>query len=387
MAAGDEERDFLVRAQPEVDPESFEQAVREAFLQERDALQNQDIAEDLGVDKSRVSQIFGDPAALDTKSMDRIMARVEGPEHRRKILRAWVKARYGTDPGESNRGRLVGERVSERILRRIDRQIRESRLEAAARTSAEALGKTDDATLREQLLDRAFHARQRLDAPGRAMAVARLIALGAARRGDARRLAAAHLDRARVLMSLPDARPEEVLPALDLAARLVAGQPPVSDPPPPYVIATEERIAAARTAVRIGFMERGLVKRDEAFLREALAGLLKRGKAKVPYQARYHALQTAARVHLLLGETAAAQEALERAFGAGGLKNLQAYEMCGLIQGRILAEAEGPERAARYIGVVRGNCLRNGDRYHARLADHDLARLESSLFPAAGGGE
>ena len=387
MDGGGEERDYLVRAQPETDPASFGQAVREAFAQERDALLAQDIAEDLGVDKSRVSQIFRDPGALDTKTLDRIMARVEGPEHRRRILRAWVLARYGTDPGETSRGRLVSERVSGKVLRRIDRQIRESRLETAARTASEALARTDDATLREQLLDRAFFARQRLDAPGRAMAVARLIALGAAKRGDARRLAAAHLDRARVLMSLPDARPGEVLPVFDQAERIVAGQPPAPDPAPPYALATEERIQAGRTAARIGFIERGLLEQDEAFLREALAALLRTGRAKVPHQARYHALQTAARAHLLLGETAAAQEALERAFEAGGLRNLQAYEMCGLVQGRIMREAEGKGKALWYLRRVRDNCLVVGDRYHARLADHDLARLEGSLFPKAGSGE
>ncbi len=373
------ETDYLVEAKPERDPDSFEQALREALMLERDCVLGVDIAEELGVSPGRVSQVLKEPEKLDTKSIDRIMSRIEGPENRRRVLRAWVRARYGTDPGAREGGGATGSRPTEKTLRRIDRQIRESRLRAAARTAGEAAAKADDAVLREQLLDRAYFARQRLDEPGQAMAVARVIAAGARNRGEPRRLAAAHLFRARVLMGLADARPGEVFEALGQADALLAGQSPAPDPAPPYALATEGQAEVLRLSARIGFLERGLLKAEEPFLREALASLRARA-TRGPYQRRFHALQTAARVHLLLGETAAAQEALEKAFASGETRNLNAYEMSGLIQGRVLRETEGPEAALRYLREVRSICLSNSDRYHARLAEYDLARLESRLF-------
>jgi len=88
----------------------------------------------------------------------------------------------------------------------------------------------------------------------------------------------------------------------------------------------------------------------------------------------------AARIHVLLGEFFQAEEALEKSFSSGELKNLNTYEMSGQIQGKILMAKGNTEEAIKYLRGVTVNCRKSTNYYHLRLVEHDLARLESSLF-------
>jgi hypothetical protein len=378
------EWDYRAGAVPEVDPETFPERVRQAYRLEHNCRFDNEIALVLRAEKSWVSQLFKNPGELDARAVEGVLAPLRSAEHKRRILAAWVEARFGIDPTTPLPDSLIGDDVTERIVRRIDRQVREGRLRLAARVAGEAARKTSDPTMRERLLDRVYFAHQRLDEPGQAMAVARAIALGAQRRGEARRLAAAHLFRARVLLGLPDSKPGEVEPAISAAKAFIVGQPPVPSPAPPYVLATERRVRMLELGARVTFMERRLVERDETLLRATLAEVLAASKATKAYQERHRCYQLAARTHLLLGETFQAQEALERSFESGGLKNLHTFEASGLVQGRIVLETDGPERAIEYLREVRDNCVRSSDWYHGRLVEYDLARLESGLFPLAG---
>lgn len=381
MSEDADERDYLVGAQPATHPWSFVEVVKEAFLLEYDCIQNQDIAEVLGVDKSRISQIFGNPKSLKAESINGMLDCIRSRAHKKRIVEAWVRECFGESFSEVSREPLLGEQVTEKTLRRVDRQLRESRLGTAAKTAFEAARKTEDPILRERLLDRAYFARQRLDEPGQAISIARLIALGAVKRGDMPRLAGAHLMRARVLRSLTDSSWDEVSPILDLAERLVEGYPAKDLKDTPYTTADESKVKSERTVALVTFAERGQMDLPQLFLSGLLQDCLDSVKAVRSYQEKSRLLQLASRVSLLLGNTFQALEFLERSFESGSVKNLNAYEMAGVLNARIVVKTESPEAARKYLLDVIAGCSRTMDFYHRRIAETDLARVESSMFP------
>lgn len=382
MRTDDGDLDYLVRAQPKVSPHSFEQAVREAYLLEYDCSDNKQMAAVRGGDKSRFTQIFGaDILTLQPKTIQTLLDPLKSRSNRRRIVKAWIMQCFGEDIDQPLRSPFVGTRSSEKTLRRIDRQIRQARLSSAAATALEAAEKTDDLILREQFLDRALFARQRLDEPGQAMRVARIIAELAARRGDRARLAAAHYYRARILLGLDSSEPEEIERILDVAGSLINEPGPVAIAELPYAVATWEMLHRLRLAARLTFMERGKIPFDRAELHAMLEDVLARLKKKPPYQERFRNHLVAARINLLLGDTFQAQEHVDKAFKSGEVKNLQAYEMCSLLQGRILRELEPAEKVSDYLQEVSINCRASLDRYHKRMAENDLARVETTMFP------
>lgn len=381
MTRANDEPDFLVGTQLEVDPSSFQQVVREAFLLEHDCLRDQEIATVLGVDNSRVSQILKNPKKLKAESIQNILDVLGRSAHRGRIVRAWAKECFGEDIDRPLARPLTGKRITEKTLQRVDRQIRQSRLATAVRTAQEAAAKTDDLLLREQFLDRAYYARQRLDEPGEAMRVARIIADHAKARGDNRRLGAAQMFRVRLLVSLPNTSPEVIDPIFRTVSDLIRAAGPEPVPAPPYVIARDHALATLRLSSTILFVERGQIKADEVFLRTELQNAIQEATKSRTYQTKFRAHLVAARIHLVLGETFQAQEQVDKAFKSGDVKNLNAFEICGLIQSRILQQTDSPRAAARYLRGVVQNCNRTLDYYHKRLAEHDLTLLESGMFP------
>lgn len=374
------ERDYLVGTQLETNPGSFVQVVKEAFLLEHDCIHNQDIAEVLGVDKSRVSQLFAAPTKLKAESIQHLLSHLKKREHRKRIVRAWMQECFGENVADRRVGALTGEVISDKTIRRVDVMVRQSRLKLAALTAHEAFRKTEDVELAERLLDRAYWARQRLDEPGQAMVIIRLMAKRASERNDIYRLLAAHQCRARILAGLADCSPEElaqVFEAMDNLFEQVRGTKP---PKVPYMLGSLRTFASLRRNSHILFMERGVIPVDSEFLVSALKETLKETVPSFPMTFRFSAWQAAARIHLLLGEFFQAEEALEKSFNSGEVKNLQVYEMSGLIHGRILMKKGKMQEASKYLRGVGINCRKTTDLYHSRLVEYDLARIENDLF-------
>jgi predicted XRE-type DNA-binding protein len=374
------ERDYLVGTQLETNPDSFVQAVKEAFLFEHDCLHNQEIAEVLGVDKSRITQLFAKPKSLKAESIQNLLNHLKKKEHRKRIVRAWTKECFGEDIFVQKVGKLTGDAISENTVRRIDKMVRQSRLKLAALTAQEAYLKTNDVELAERLLDRAYWARQRLDEPGHAMLIVRAMAKRANDRADTDRLIAAHHCRIRILAGLVDCKPEELAPLFKAASDLLEqtkGNPPRKAP---YILGNARTHRSLLMNSQILFMERKVIEIDADFLRQSLEVVLKDTKPSVRQSWRFGAWQTASRIYLLLGEFFQAQEALENSFNSGGLKNLQVYETSGLIQGRIIGETATAQEAAKYLRNVSLQCRKTTDLYHLRLVEYDLARFENQLF-------
>lgn|GEM_PF-2276020 len=380
MPHEDAELDYLAGTQPYENPASFERVVKEAFLLELDCSQNQDIADVLGVDKSRISQIFGSPSNLKPETIQKLLDHLKSKEHKRMIVEAWMRECFGDEILYQTGQPTVGKRITEKTIRRIDRQIRESRLSLAAKTAIEAVERTEDAVMRERLLDRAFFARQRLDQPGQAMQIARRIIEAALDRKDYARAAAGYCMAGRVLRGMADSRERETLHLLDRSEALLslAGPPPQT--PPPYVLVNIEVLQIERINLAITLLERKEVVTPEKTVQGYLVTVVSYLKAAKSYQTRSRLLQLQARIHLRLGEAFQAQECLEKSFNAGDIKNLNSYEVSGVVNGRILAHTEGPEGAIEYLEKVIENCINSHDYYHQRLAEYDLARLERQLM-------
>jgi transcriptional regulator with XRE-family HTH domain len=381
MNREDEERDYLVGTQLPHDPDSFVQVVKEAFQLEHGVTENQDIASILGVSKGRVSQIFKNPARLKGETVRMILNCLNRPLHRKRILRAWNRATFGELVAVAEKARGSAGEVSALTLRRVDRMIRESRWTSAAALAEEVAQSTRDTVLREMALDRISFSLQRLDEPGRAMDAVLQIVGGAIQRSERLREAAGHLYRFRILLGLADTKPTEVDPILDRAEMLTRSVPPPPEPPP-YLLGSPATIGMYRLNSRLLFMERGVLGIDETLLDEVYAASHRIVKGRDPLLKKFHAWQTLARVHLLRGESFQASEAIDKAFESGGLRNLQTYEMSGLLMARVRRLTEGPGEAAQYMKAVAENCREKQDRYHLRLVEWERARHLSGMLDA-----
>lgn len=371
--ANDEDPDYLAGTQLAIDPDSFVQAVKEAFLLEHQCLQNQDIAEVLGVDKSRVSQIFKAPKNLKAQTVLDLVSHLKRREHRWRIIRAWNQECFGLDVADRRRGLLTRGVVTEATLRRVDRFIRTNNLTRALQLSLEAKKHSIDRVQQEELLDRLFFLYQRLDAPGAAMKVAHEIAERAKAAGEGRRLAQGHAHRIRILVSLPDCRIHDVTPIFDAVDRLLQANPPQPSDASQYLLARPSGIAFLRIGCNLTLAERGMIDLDESWFKENLTELLALLKKRGKHQETAHFL--VARIYGMLGDLFAAKEHIDFAYKVNEVNRVHNLETSGLLQGRILAREGNIVEACQYLDTMSGVCSSNQDYYHRRLIQFDLARV------------
>ena len=380
MPHEDDEPNYLAETQLAVDPKSFKEIVREVYWLEHRCVENQEIAHVLGVDKSRISQIFGDPPSLKASSVRNLTDHLASPQHRQAIVDAWTRECFGDLKSPDDDELLVGA-VDEKTIEAIDRQVRQQRLTTAANVTLDALKRECDPTIRELLLDRAQFLYRRLDRPGSAMTFAYRVSTRATDSGDLHRLAAANVMRIKILVGLPDCLPSEIIPIFEATMQLLGVAGKIPDPSPPYYLPNIEEVQELHNGVVVTLMERRLLKRSEDELRKVLEKTLAATESRNTYQKLSRAHQLASRIYLLLGDTFQAEEHLQKSFAAGGLKNLNILEANGLIEARIKLETEGAKEAAMHLHGVIKQCRTSRSQYHRRLAEYDLARVQSCRFP------
>lgn len=372
-----EDHDYLAPAQLEINPSNFVQVVKEVYQVEFGVTEHQEIAEIIGVDKSRVSQVFKGAYDLQPKSLRALLEPVKKKSHRRAILKAWNALAFGEEIMAPSKARLTSVPPNQKALDRVDRMIREMRLDVAAGLARDIAEAATDHNIRERALDLGYWCNQRLDEPHKAMHCAKKIIEGARERQEPFREACGHLYRIRILIGLADSKPVEIVPLLEVADALAAS-PPV-DSAPPYRLGYRSTVATYRESSRVTFMERGTIPRSQPFLEALRTKSLQEAKSSRHYQKKYHAWQLVSRIELLLGNTFAAAEAVDKAFETKKLYNLNALEMSGLLMGRVMAE-DDPISACGYLKEVSENCSASKDLYHKRLVDWKLTRVLSETI-------
>lgn len=375
-----EEPDYLALAQLERKTLSFERAVKDAFLLEHDCSENQQIAAVIGRDKSRVAQILKEPERLDATTIENLLDHLARPVHKKRILRAWMKLRFGIDVDGQISSRRIGDVVSARMVDRIRRQMRAGLAEQAAQSASEAFQICDDYNLSEQLLDIGFHGYRKIGALGKAMKLARLVELRGRESGDYNRQATGHYFRALALHSMLDSQPDEINPVIAEIRLLIdrtSGNPKPNDR---LERVDDFLLQTLAISVHLTFAERKSQPLNTPDVRKTLGQLNTMLRSKPVRPRRFYLHFLAARSYLLLGETFQAQEQVELAFNFGGGQSL-AFKACGHLQGRIMKLTESPAKVSKYLFEVVRTCDMQGDRHHGYSVEYDLARVESSMFP------
>lgn len=374
-----DEPDYLVGTKPKRDPDSFPESVREAFEFEFGITKDGGIATMIGKTPGWVSTLLKRPDRTESGAIAALIAPLSSKRHKRRILRAWMDARFEVDILERISPATKTTRANEHTVRRVARQIKEGQLRLAANLALSSAQEATDRVVKEQLLDLALIAEQRSNMPGQAMRVAQWIAESGREQAEPRRECHGWWARAQIMLQMPNSKPEELHSLIRELSERVAVVGPLPTTMPPYILCTDEAVARLSISYAVVFMERGLFEVD----RSKLEGFLNRLKpyTKLTPKSRqfpYHHLS--ARIHALLGDYFLAQECLERAYLSGGRKVLHAKELCGIIQARVIRETEGDVQALDYLQQLSSNALRRWDLYHVHVIEMELARCSSQLF-------
>lgn len=366
-----ESRESLALTQLPHDPGSFASVVSEVFLLEYGAKSQVEIAEILGKNKSRVTQVFGDPTKLKADTIKMLLEPLESRANKKRIVDAWVKEVFGEDVNARRHGARI-RTASPKTLRRVDRMIREWRTRESASLALEALNKTENVALQEQFLDRLYYSRFLLGEIGYAMSVCRLILERARLRKDELREAGALLRQARLLVLLPETKPEDVEPYFQKVEAALAMNPGVK--PSEVLIATPELLYETRLGILCTFVERGHLSVEDAGLKDHLVTLRNILEKKPKLHQRYWAHLMSSRISLILDQLFQAQEHLDAARSLAGDKFPHAREEVGVLYGRLLIARGEIEEAIKFLHQQSLYCQRRGDRFHGRLTEEELLR-------------
>lgn len=369
-----ENRESLALTQLPNNPGSFISVVNEVFLLEYGATTQTEIAEIIGKNKSRISQVYGDPTKIKADTIKMLLEPLESKVNKKRIVDAWVREVFGEDVKARRQGSRI-RTASPKTLRRVDRMIREWRTRDSASLALEAFSKTEDVALQEQLLDRLYHSRFLMGEIGYCMSVCRLIIERALLRKDELREAGALLRQARLLVLLPETKPKDVEPLFQKVEAALARNPEVK--PGEVLIATLELLYETRLGLLCTFVERGHLSIEDAGLREHLGRLKSILNTKPTLHRRYWAHLLSARLCLVLGELFQAQEHLDAARTLAGDKLPHAREEVGLLYGRLLIARGEVDQAITFLHEQSLHCKRRGDRFHQRLTEEELLKASN----------
>lgn len=370
----EESRESLARAQLPHDPGSFASVVSEVYLLEYGAKTKVEIAEVLGKNKSRVTQVYGDATKLKVETIKMLLEPLESKANKKRIVDAWTREVFGEDIKSTKRGKRIRGAATSKTLRRVDRMIREWRTLDSALLAFEAFTKAESYDLQEQLLDRLYYSRFLLNEPGYCMSVCRVIAERAKKCGDELREASAHLRQARLLVLLPETRPEDVESLFERVEAILARNEPrrASE----CLLATPFSLRQTKLGVLCTFVERGHFSIEDAKLTNQLNWLRAEVKAKRPLQDRYWAHLMISRIGLILEQFFEAEEHLEQARLLAGDKLPHAREEAAVLYGKLLIARGKYDEALSFLRAQSLFCYRRGDLFHRAVTDQMLVSLQ-----------
>lgn len=370
-----ESRESLALTQLPRDPHSFSSVVSEVYLLEYGAKSQVEIAEVLGKNKSRVTQVYGDAAKLKVDTIKMLLEPLESRANKKRIVNAWVREVFSDDIKTSRYAKRIRGSATPKTLRRVDRMIREWRTRDSAVLAFEAFTKAEDYTLQEQLLDRLYYSRFLLGEIGYCMSVCRLIAERAKASGDELREASAYLRQARLLVLLPETHPEDLESLFERIEAILARKEPSRKTE--FLEATPELLYQTRLGTLCTFVERKHANIDDAKLSEHMQMLQTKLKKKLSLHNRYWAHFMLGRIHLILGQLFQAHEHLEQARELAGDKLPHTREELGVLYGRLLAARGEYQEALSFLRAQSLLCYRRGDKFHQLLTESEMLRVRN----------
>ncbi len=379
MGSSPEEPVYLATVKPKREKDIFADIVRQAFFLELNCTKDGQIAKAIRRSPGLVSSFLKSPGEKESEALSTLISPLRDEGMKRRIIRAWADARFGIDLLERTQARPRKALASQELLKRAKRYLVEGEPLLAASVAMDGVSKSPDRPLYDQLLDCAHHAYTVYDLSGKAMQVARVIVESGRTSGDARREARGYFNRLMNVAGMPDSKPLEVQDLLNDVFKLAAAFGPVKERPP-YQIVTDLDLAILPARIQIGFMERGALSADRSEL-TGIATHLARLAETTPKKERFLLYFLLARTFLLLEETHAASEYLEKAYSSHSGGIYLAREICGLVEARIMSKTDLPGRTVQFLSLLSRNVQRRWDMRHLRSIENDLARLEAGSFP------
>lgn len=372
----EESRESLALTQLPHDPRSFASVVSEVYLLEYGAKTQVEIAEVIGKNKSRITHLFDDPTKLKVTTIQMLLEPLESRANKKRIVDAWVREVFGDDIRTSRYAKRIRGSATPKTLRRVDRMIREWRTRDSAVLAFEAFTKAEDSSLQEQLLDRLYYSRFLHGEIGYAVGVCRVIAERAKSSGDELREASAYLRQVRLLVLLPETRPEDLETCFTRVEAILARNEPSGSSD--FLVATPELLYQTRLGTLCTFVDRKHITPEDARLPEHVQRLQAQLKTKLSLHNRYWAHLMLGRIHLILGQLFQAQEHFEQARELAGDKLPHAREEVGVLYGRLLAARGEYQEAISFLRAQSLLCYRRGDRFHLRMTEEELLKVEAT---------
>ena len=373
----EESRESLALTQLPHNPRSFASVVSEVYLLEYGAKTQVEIAEVIGKDKSRITHLYDDPTKLKVTTIQMLLEPLESRANKKRIVDAWVREVFGEDIKTIRYAKRMRGSATPKTLRRIDRMIREWRTRDSAVLAFEAYTKAEDYVLQEQLLDRLYYSRFLLGETGYCMSVCRVIADRAKSSGDELREASAYLRQARLLVLLPETRPEDLESLYERVEAILARNEPSGNTE--FLEATPELLYQTRLGTLCTFVERRHVTIEDAKLPEYVQSLQAQLKKKLSLHNRNWTHLMLGRIHLIHGQLFQAQEHLEQARELAGDKLPHAREEVGVLYGRLLAARGEYQEAFSFLRAQSLLCYRRGDLFQQMMTEEELLKLEATI--------
>lgn len=318
----------------------FKDTVKQVYQTERKYQKDQEIAEAVGIGKSRLSQLLNEPAGFTVPTMRRILAPIRTPEFRRHMVEAWYEVCFDLTPASRPvEAQPEGYDPVSETYRLMNAHRYRMAAAVAETTLTDAEGEAAE-WLRDQVIE-CYH---KLNEMGKAMEQIAALAYHARERGDRHRLVTANYFAAKVRIDTENLglkATEHLLEQVRKQLVLAAVPPPPEEPR--YLLVSEGTII---NEIFVRYLAKGKPG-DHPRLDENLTAWredVTKDSDDISASLAYNLAQVA----YFFGESYGANEWLEIARQKTQPEHLAFRQTCRILKGRIAAMSN-LDRALRHF--------------------------------------
>lgn len=352
----------------------FERSVKNAYYSEFKCRTSAQIAKQVGFSTGRLSQIFAEPESTTPKVVKKLIEPIPSRFHRQQIVKSWNEICMGDALAESAASYLFEGSVTAQTVGWVRQLAYLHRHRLSVNMASTYLALTEDYELRQALFDTLMFTARKLDRMGSSMHRVRASLLEAIAKKDVARIVYLHLARIKILTSMDDAAPTEVMPIFKLVEDLLVSIPASPPPKTLYRLADLGDIERLHIDTLLTFAERGKVTLSKDQLHE-FARVLKLQIKEQPRNKQSQARYQLARTYILLGKTTAANDLLDKSFKDGSKFYIHLDGNASLVLGQILEVSGNQNSLEMFYQNLHAHFYKQGDSYHARLTQMRITRL------------